>query len=167
MILGKPNKLESQFRLTYSMILNLLRAQTFKVEEMIKRSFSENRGQMAMPDQQKLLEEKAKTLEKMSKLKCLICISDIYEYYSTSRRIITLNFDLKEKIIANVNGIKALCPGRIVIINNSFYRNAVAMIIQRLGARMMLSSDRKYQVLILTENESLRPQFLGTSNIFV
>jgi antiviral helicase SKI2 len=31
MILGKPSRLESQFRLTYNMILNLLRVEDFKV----------------------------------------------------------------------------------------------------------------------------------------
>lgn len=33
MILGRPSKLESQFRLTYNMILNLLRVEDFKVSE--------------------------------------------------------------------------------------------------------------------------------------
>ena len=37
--LGVPTKLESQFRLTYNMILNLLRIEALKVEEMIKYSF--------------------------------------------------------------------------------------------------------------------------------
>jgi superfamily II RNA helicase len=53
MITGKPGKLVSQFRLTYNMILNLLRVETLKVEEMIKRSFSENASQQVLPDQQK------------------------------------------------------------------------------------------------------------------
>jgi antiviral helicase SKI2 len=53
MILGKPGKLSSQFRLTYNMILNLLRVEALKVEEMIKRSFSENASQRLLPDQQK------------------------------------------------------------------------------------------------------------------
>jgi superfamily II RNA helicase len=53
MITGKPGKLASQFRLTYNMILNLLRVETLKVEEMIKRSFSENASQQLLPDQQK------------------------------------------------------------------------------------------------------------------
>jgi len=57
MITGKPGKLASQFRLTYNMILNLLRVETLKVEEMIKRSFSENASQQLLPDQQiKILE---------------------------------------------------------------------------------------------------------------
>jgi antiviral helicase SKI2 len=53
MMLGKPAKLSSQFRLTYNMILNLLRVEALRVEEMIKRSFSENSSQRLLPDQQK------------------------------------------------------------------------------------------------------------------
>lgn len=53
MITGRPGKLASQFRLTYNMILNLLRVETLKVEVMIKRSFSENASQQLLPDQQK------------------------------------------------------------------------------------------------------------------
>lgn len=53
MMLGPSTKLSSQFRLTYNMILNLLRVETLKVEEMIKRSFSENASQRLLPDQQK------------------------------------------------------------------------------------------------------------------
>lgn len=54
-ILGKATKLESQFRLTYNMILNLLRVEDFKVEDMIKRSFSESHSQRVIPEQQALL----------------------------------------------------------------------------------------------------------------
>ena len=53
MILGTPSKLQSQFRLTYNMILNLLRVEALRVEEMIKRSFSENASQRLLPDNQK------------------------------------------------------------------------------------------------------------------
>ena len=57
MILGTPTKLQSQFRLTYNMILNLLRVEALRVEEMIKRSFSENASQRLLPDQQKKVAE--------------------------------------------------------------------------------------------------------------
>ncbi|CAI8495509.1 unnamed protein product [Pichia kudriavzevii] len=50
--LGVPTKLTSQFRLTYTMILNLLRIEALKVEDMIKRSFGENSSQSMLPDQQ-------------------------------------------------------------------------------------------------------------------
>jgi antiviral helicase SKI2 len=57
MLLGAPSKLQSQFRLTYTMILNLLRVEALRVEEMIKRSFSENASQRLLPDQQKKILE--------------------------------------------------------------------------------------------------------------
>ena len=53
MMLGTPNRLASQFRLTYNMILNLLRVEALRVEEMIKRSFSENAAQKLAPEQQR------------------------------------------------------------------------------------------------------------------
>jgi superfamily II RNA helicase len=57
MMLGTPAKLSSQFRLTYNMILNLLRVEALRVEEMIKRSFSENASQQLLPQQQKQVAE--------------------------------------------------------------------------------------------------------------
>ncbi|KAI9851279.1 MAG: hypothetical protein M1838_004113 [Thelocarpon superellum] len=53
MILGDPTKLRSQFRLTYNMILNLLRVEALKIEEMIKRSFSEHATQALLPRHEK------------------------------------------------------------------------------------------------------------------
>ena len=57
MLLGKLANLQSQFRLTYNMILNLLRVEALRVEEMIKRSFSENAAQRLLPEQQKRISE--------------------------------------------------------------------------------------------------------------
>ncbi len=47
-LLGTARKLVSQFRLSYNMILNLLRANDLNVEDMIKRSFSEFSMQRAL-----------------------------------------------------------------------------------------------------------------------
>lgn len=57
MMLGQPTKLASQFRLTYNMILNLLRVEALKIEEMIKRSFSENVAQKMLPEHEKVYHE--------------------------------------------------------------------------------------------------------------
>jgi superfamily II RNA helicase len=69
MILGQPTKLSSQFRLTYTMILNLLRVEALRVEEMIKRSFSENASQRVLPEHQKRI------LEVRTLLVCLTLLS--------------------------------------------------------------------------------------------
>lgn len=55
--LSTPTKLLSQFRLTYNMILNLLRIEALRVEEMIKHSFSENSTQTLLPEHQKAVAE--------------------------------------------------------------------------------------------------------------
>jgi len=57
LLISPPPKLQSQFRLTYSMILNLLRVEALRVEEMIKRSFSENASQRLLPEHQKKVAE--------------------------------------------------------------------------------------------------------------
>lgn len=45
MITGRATQLQSQFRLTYGMILNLLRVEDLRVEDMLKRSFMEFHSQ--------------------------------------------------------------------------------------------------------------------------
>ncbi|CAK7234333.1 Antiviral helicase ski2 [Sporothrix bragantina] len=60
LILGQPTRLTSQFRLTYNMILSLHRVETLKVEDMMKRSFSEHatqNGRSDHEDQIRALEE--------------------------------------------------------------------------------------------------------------
>jgi antiviral helicase SKI2 len=65
MILGKSTKLESQFRLTYNMMLNLLKmGGNFKVEDMIKRSFSEASNQkILMRQRDRLKKAEAQVME--------------------------------------------------------------------------------------------------------
>jgi antiviral helicase SKI2 len=70
MLTGKALKLESQFRLTFNMILNLLRMSgEFRVEDMMKRSFSES-------STSKLADERKMDLKKVS-----ILIQKIYSHH--------------------------------------------------------------------------------------
>ncbi|GEQ69176.1 hypothetical protein JCM33374_g2847 [Metschnikowia sp. JCM 33374] len=64
--MGKPTKLSSQFRLTYNMILNLLRIEALRVEEMIKHSFSENSTQTLLPEHKVKVEELSETLKNLT-----------------------------------------------------------------------------------------------------
>jgi antiviral helicase SKI2 len=50
MLTGEARKLLSQFRLTYNMILNLLRTEDMSVEDMIRRSYAESMSQRALGD---------------------------------------------------------------------------------------------------------------------
>ena len=69
LLTGTATKLSSQFRLSYSMILNLLRVNDMSVEDMIKRSFSEFHTQRQISGhdiQVKLLKAEA-TLARLEK----------------------------------------------------------------------------------------------------
>jgi len=70
MILGEPSKLRSQFRLTYNMMLNLLRVEALKIEEMIKRSFSEHATQQLLPEHEKAVRTSESDLAKVQRDSC-------------------------------------------------------------------------------------------------
>lgn len=77
MILGDPTKLRSQFRLTYNMILNLLRVEALKIEEMIKKSFSENATQTLLPKHEREIKLSQADLLKVMREPCEMCDIDL------------------------------------------------------------------------------------------
>ncbi|KAF7302620.1 ATP-dependent RNA helicase [Mycena chlorophos] len=130
MILGTPTKLSSQFRLTYNMILNLLRVEALKVEEMIKRSFSENASQRLLPDQQKQVLESEKTLSTLPKLSCDICGTDIESYYDDSLAIVAANQRLLTMAVGHPQGSKLLASGRVVVLRDSHFKSSLAVLLK-------------------------------------
>ncbi|KAH8550493.1 NUC185 domain-containing protein [Umbelopsis sp. PMI_123] len=160
MILGKPTKLQSQFRLTYNMILNLLRVEALKVEEMIKRSFSENSSQKLLPDTKKLVDESEKSLSNLQQLDCMICSADIQKYYDLSNEVLFHNRNILARIASHPVGHRALVPGRAIIINNAVYRNAAAVILQpvsttAVGSTVSVNNDRVFYCFILVNRKHM------------
>ncbi|CAG8479523.1 5994_t:CDS:10 [Acaulospora morrowiae] len=123
MILGKSEKLESQFRLTYNMILNLFRFEVLNATEMIGCSFFENANQKQLPEHQKEYEKAQKALRECQKLDCEICKVDINVFYDKSVEILRLRHELPI--------YDFLREGRIVIVNNMSYRNVPAVVLRR------------------------------------
>jgi len=105
------------------MILNLLRVETLRVEEMIKRSFSENVTQAALPEQQQEYEKNNEILKNMEDLSCVICKIDINLYYNYTEEVLDLNKKIHKIIITSSNNQRILCPGRVLIINNEVILN--------------------------------------------
>ncbi|KAH9065893.1 antiviral helicase [Lactarius vividus] len=131
MITGRAGKLASQFRLTYNMILNLLRVETLKVEEMIKRSFSENASQQMLPDQQKDIHENEKSLSSLPNLECDVCLGDINICYDSSAAIVKINQQLLKLASTHTQGLKSLSPGRVVILRDGHFSWAIAVILKQ------------------------------------
>ncbi|KAI8079697.1 NUC185 domain-containing protein [Gilbertella persicaria] len=150
MLLGKPTKLESQFRLTYNMILNLLRVEALKVEEMIKRSFSENSAQKLLPETKRLVDENEQKRSALRQLDCAICEPDLEAFYDVCGEVVNLSRNMMTQFIsATPAGNRALSAGRLVIINTSVYRNAPAMILKPLAVNSANTQHRSFYCLVL------------------
>ncbi|KAJ2631765.1 Antiviral helicase ski2 [Coemansia sp. RSA 1290] len=137
MILGAATRLESQFRLTYTMILSLLRAKQLRVEEVIKRSFGENAAQGRAPEHEQRLIQVKQQLDSLPPLDCAICEDD--KFYQLARTIQRLTNRLHAKAahrsLAESSSasaaLQAFCPGRLVLI--SFFPHvALGVIIKKL-----------------------------------
>lgn len=121
MILGQPTKLSSQFRLTYNMILNLLRVEALKVEEMIKRSFSEHATQSLLPEQQKQIAATEETLKKFEHKPCPYCNVDLASLHSASMNVIYLGAEILKGVMATPSGRKILSAGRVIVLHKEVY----------------------------------------------
>jgi antiviral helicase SKI2 len=84
MMIAQPTKLKSQFRLHYNMILNLMRVEALKIEEMIKRSFSENATQALLPQHEKDISGNQARLEKIKREPCDICDVDLEAFHDAA-----------------------------------------------------------------------------------
>ncbi|KAL8830040.1 MAG: hypothetical protein Q9191_001657 [Dirinaria sp. TL-2023a] len=115
MILGDPTKLRSQFRLTYNMILNLLRVEALKIEEMIKRSFSENATQALLPEHEKQVKLSESDLAKVKREPCDICDIDLEISHAASMAYQSITRDLHLSIIAAPVGRRMFTPRRLIV----------------------------------------------------
>ena len=114
MILGKVERLESKFRLTYKMILNLLRVEEFRVEDMIKRSFSESEMQRELPKRRKILQLLEEELKAMPELHCIYGEPDMENYFPASKRIREIDQKLQKQILKASSS--KLTTGRVVVV---------------------------------------------------
>ncbi|KAI8325235.1 antiviral helicase [Martensiomyces pterosporus] len=136
MILGSATKLESQFRLTYTMILNLLRAKQLRVEEVIKRSFGENTAQGRAPEYERRLIQVKQQLDGFAELGCPICEDDIAGYYRIARAVQRLTVRLHTRAACRTSAVGAskyvaqsFCSGRLAVVSR--FPNVVLGIIAK------------------------------------
>uniref|UniRef100_UPI0037E9738F superkiller complex protein 2 n=1 Tax=Semicossyphus pulcher TaxID=241346 RepID=UPI0037E9738F len=128
MMLGKPTILQSQFRLTYTMILNLLRVEALRVTDMMRRSFSESHRDTQAHE--KRISQLKQSLSSLPPLDTDGQLSDILPYYHTVTELRTTTEILQRAILESVNGLKALSVGRVVVVNYKQHLNALGVILQ-------------------------------------
>lgn len=132
MILGQSTKLKSQFRITYGMVLNLLRVEALKVEEMIKRSFSENATQRMLPEQQRMLRElqnKNAALEPEFRT-CALPVDELSALYDCSRKTLSCSNALHAMAFHHSQGNRCFGEGRVVLLREGLGDVVPAIIVR-------------------------------------
>ncbi|KAM6899889.1 superkiller complex protein 2 [Xenentodon cancila] len=159
MMLGKPTILQSQFRLTYTMILNLLRVEALRVTDMMRRSFSESHRNTQ--EHEKRISHLKQALSSLPPLDTDGQLSDLLPYYHTVTELRTTTEALQQAILESMNGLKALSVGRVVVVNNKQHLNALGVILQ-------VSNDavnRTFTALIICEKGNEEGEGNGNDSI--
>jgi hypothetical protein len=131
LILGKANKLESQFRLTYNMMLNLLRVEDFRVEDMMKRSFSESQTQKYLPDSVEMFDKAKEKLDKLDSTELDYYDPSIESYYQLAKELDDLN-DKYHTNLLNSSGSSAFVAGRLMVVKSKEFGNTLAIQLKQL-----------------------------------
>ncbi|KAJ4965981.1 hypothetical protein NE237_017830 [Protea cynaroides] len=115
-IVGSATRLESQFRLTYTMILHLLRVEELKVEDMLKRSFAEFHAQKKLPEKQQLL--MLKLAQPAKAIECIKGEPAIEEYYGMLTEAETHRNRVTDAVMPSQTAQQFLSPGRVVVVKS-------------------------------------------------
>ncbi|KAI1343458.1 DSHCT domain-containing protein [Xylariaceae sp. FL0016] len=136
MILDPPSKLRSQFRLTYNMILNLLRVEALKIEEMIKRSFSEHATQQLLPEHEKAVKVSEADLAKVKRESCDICDEAMDECHQASMNYRQLTQELYKGLLTIPIGKKMFTRSRLIVWNKDGVRTPGILLSEGVSARV-------------------------------
>ncbi len=135
MTLDPPSKLRSQFRLTYNMILNLLRVEALKIEEMIKRSFSEHATQQLLPEHEKAVKISEADLAKVKREPCNICDPSLDDCHQASMNYRQLTQELYKGLLTIPVGRKMFTQQRLIVWNKDGVRTPGILLSEGVGAK--------------------------------
>lgn len=119
---GTSTHLESRFRLTYSMILNLLRIEDLRVEDVLRRSFAEHRAQRAHPEIRARIEAGRDALAALRarpwpESPLGTTREDVEAYAAMAGRLTELETKLSKALAPSRALHAALSPGRVALVS--------------------------------------------------
>lgn len=129
-VTGTPKPLRSQFRLTYNMILNLLRIDELRVEDVMARSFSEAPAGRTSSTVKKLLQKGNATLNTMQGQS--VDLERFREFYHMALRVNVLSRDISGTIRSEGKNatMSFLGTGRVVLVKSSDHTFRIAVIVR-------------------------------------
>jgi antiviral helicase SKI2 len=160
MMLGDPTKLRSQFRLTYNMILNLLRVEALKIEEMIKRSFSENATQALLPEHEKQIKLSEADLAKVTRESCNTCDKDIDACQQASVEYQRLTADLHLAMLSTPVGRRMFQPKRIIVFKGKSDARTAGVLLREGASKASPPTVQVLEIIHRSQRKRQDPDFL-------
>ncbi|WKY08648.1 hypothetical protein Q1695_007852 [Nippostrongylus brasiliensis] len=160
-MMGKAAPLVSQFRVTYSMLLNLLRVEHLKVEDMLQRSFVESAALREGPARKSNLDKAKQELLDLSKVNCEMCgaadsaVSPIRQYHDVLVNFIERRSELWSRLAFESTMDKRLKCGRVLLVSSAHHglQNQLVLLVKEIQGE----GKRSFQVLV--------PCFESESNV--
>ncbi|KAK5063099.1 hypothetical protein LTR84_005175 [Exophiala bonariae] len=169
MITGPATKLRSQFRLHYNMMLNLMRVEALKIEEMIKRSFSENATQALLPQHEKQITLSQATLDKIKREPCDICDIDLEACHEAAMKYEEITKELYIRILATPIGRRLWTTRRLIVFRKEGVRKAGILMEDGLRGPANAPFLKVLEISDMEEKRSTRdllPYLPGLRNLF-
>ncbi|XP_041969235.1 helicase SKI2W [Aricia agestis] len=163
MMLGIPQKLSSQFRLTYAMILSLLRVATVSVEGMMQRSFREFHQMCQTDNYRKQLQLAEKEYSEKCSTPLPSHLTPLANFYDTAAEYIDILNEVMPILLSQSKVAKDLAAGRVLILSAGPYINQLGIFLNASGPR-----QTPYKVLVLNtvEQDPTRYNFEVDENWF-
>ncbi|KAJ8934479.1 hypothetical protein NQ314_013354 [Rhamnusium bicolor] len=149
MMLGKPSSLVSQFRLTYGMVLSLLRVESLSVEGMMSRSFGEADHQKNMAEIKKQLEEVDHQMEELCRQQISSYLEPLVKFYDSATAYLQVKKQIMDNVMLSSKLQKTMTPGRVLVITCKNHINKLALLLQ-----VARSKQVQYKVLVLTDSST-------------
>jgi antiviral helicase SKI2 len=131
------------------MMLNLLRVEALKIEEMIKRSFSENATQALLPEHEKNVKVSEADLEKIKREPCKICDIDLEACHQSCEDYKRLTNEMHLSLLVDPVGRRVLSRNRLIVYKKDNKRTA-GMLMQDGTSR---GNEPTIKVLEIAQNQ--------------
>lgn len=115
MMLGRPTELQSRFRVTYSMILNLKAQANKRVEDMMRDSFRENSSQSQSPSLAERCASLENELSSLAPIECTTCQELPFELLEEEAAARVAAW---EHVLAQPQAARCLSPGRLLLVRS-------------------------------------------------
>ncbi|AFZ81204.1 DEAD/DEAH box helicase domain-containing protein [Theileria equi strain WA] len=150
MMIEKSTRLESRFRITYNMLLQIQSRDHMNITEMMLKSFREREKMKNIPIFKRDSSKKKQELLSLPKIECFYGEPSIEDYYRNLQYSKSVAVNLHNNLWNHKENLQIFKPGRIIMINSLTF---CGTLVYGCIVKVLENKDVQFQVLtLLPEN---------------